>query len=117
MTGFGLLGHLHNAVLAPAASPRWSTPSGCPAIDGVLDLLDGAAGDGRCRAEAGATASTPRAFTSFAAGVSPARERLVCDATTSGGLLVAVARESAARVPGAVIGRVVAGEPGTILVQ
>jgi selenide,water dikinase len=41
----------------------------------------------------------------------------VCDATTSGGLLVALAPERAAELPGAVVGRLVAGEPGEIMVR
>jgi selenide,water dikinase len=48
--------------------------------------------------------------------VPEARRRLVCDATTSGGLLVAVARERAAQLPGPVVGEIVAGEPGSIAV-
>ena len=36
---------------------------------------------------------------------------------TSGGLLVAVAAERAADVPGPVIGRLAEGEPGTIVVR
>jgi len=35
---------------------------------------------------------------------------------TSGGLLAAVAPERAGEIDGAVVGRLVAGEPGTILV-
>jgi selenide,water dikinase len=38
----------------------------------------------------------------------------MCDATTSGGLLVAVAPERAGEVPGAVVGRLVEGAAGTI---
>jgi selenide, water dikinase len=41
---------------------------------------------------------------------------LVCDAMTSGGLLAAVPAERAATMPGPVIGRLVAGTPGTIRV-
>ncbi len=41
---------------------------------------------------------------------------LLSDAMTSGGLLAAVPAERAAEMPGAVIGRLVAGEPGTIRV-
>ena len=52
----------------------------------------------------------------FAGGVAPWRARLVCDATTSGGLLVAVDPGRAAGVPGAVVGRLVAGDPGAIAV-
>ena len=46
----------------------------------------------------------------------PWRARLVCDATTSGGLLVAVDPARAHELPGPVIGRLVAGEPGAISV-
>jgi hypothetical protein len=42
----------------------------------------------------------------------PQRERLVCVATTSGGLLVAIDPARTGGVPGAVVGRLVAGEPG-----
>ena len=42
----------------------------------------------------------------------------VSDATTSGGLLIAVAPEDAPRpCPARSIGRILAGEPGAILVQ
>jgi selenide,water dikinase len=115
VTGFGLLGHLHNLCRASGVAAVIDADL-VPAIDGVLGLLD----DPDERAVSGGSrrnreyAST---FTTFAAGVSPARERLLCDPTTSGGLLVAVAEDRAAQVPGHVIGRVVAGEPGTILVQ
>ena len=39
---------------------------------------------------------------------------LVCDAMTSGGLLAAVPAASADEIPGVVVGRLVAGAPGTI---
>jgi selenide, water dikinase len=42
--------------------------------------------------------------------------RLVCDATTSGGLLVAVDPARAGELPGAVVGRLVDGDPGEIAV-
>jgi selenide,water dikinase len=49
--------------------------------------------------------------------VPEARRRLVCDATTSGGLLIAVVPERAAALPGVVIGEIAAGAPGTIAVR
>jgi selenide,water dikinase len=52
----------------------------------------------------------------FGGGVPEERRRLVCDATTSGGLLVAVAPERAAAIPGVVVGEIVAGEPGSLVV-
>jgi selenide,water dikinase len=42
--------------------------------------------------------------------------RLLTDATTSGGLLVALPAERAADMPGAVVGRLVDGTPGRISV-
>jgi selenide, water dikinase len=56
-------------------------------------------------------------FTTFAGDVPDSRRRLVTDATTSGGLLVAVAPERAGEVPGALVGRLVEGEAGTIVVR
>jgi selenide,water dikinase len=55
-------------------------------------------------------------FARFAAEVEEWRRRLVCDATTSGGLLVALPAAHAADVPGAVVGRLVDGRPGSISV-
>ncbi len=78
----------------------------------LLALPEGAAvagGTRRNRAHA-------EEYATFAAGVSAARAWLVCDAMTSGGLLAAVAPEDASAVPGAVIGRLRPGEPGTISV-
>ncbi len=115
VTGFGLVGHLHNLCRASGVAAVIDADR-VPAIDGVLDLLHDSAeqavsgGSRRNREHA-------EAFTRFAVGVAAARERLVCDATTSGGLLIAVPERHAAGVPGTVVGRVVAGEPGTILVQ
>jgi selenide,water dikinase len=115
VTGFGLLGHLHNLCRASGVAAVIDAGR-VPAIDGVLELLDDpeeeavSGGSRRNREHAGT-------FTSFADGVPARRVRLLCDATTSGGLLIAVAEDRAARVPGPVVGRVVAGRPGTILVQ
>jgi len=49
--------------------------------------------------------------------VPEARRWLVCDAMTSGGLLAAVPQARAHELPGVVIGRLVAGDPGTISVR
>jgi selenide,water dikinase len=84
-----------------------------PALDGALELLEGAdavsGGSARNREYA-------ESFTTFARGVPEARRRLVCDATTSGGLLVAVASQRAGDLPGPVVGEIVAGVPGAIAV-
>jgi selenide, water dikinase len=115
VTGFGLLGHLHELTLASGLAAEVEAAA-IPAIDDVLALL---ARDDE-RAVAGGTRRNrahAESFTSFGDGVDEARRWLACDAMTSGGLLVAVAPEQAHAVPGAVIGQLVAGEPGTISVR
>ena len=114
VTGFGLLGHLHELALASGVSARLEAAA-VPAIDGVLALL----GDPQAHAVAGGTRRNrahAEQFTSFAADVSEARRWLMCDAMTSGGLLAAVAPERAGELPGAVIGSLTAGRPGAIAV-
>jgi selenide, water dikinase len=115
VTGFGLLGHLHELALASGLAAELEAAA-VPAIQGVIALL---ARDDE-RAVAGGTRRNrahAESFTSFDDGVDEARRWLACDAMTSGGLLVAVAPERAHAVPGAVIGQLVAGEPGTIKVS
>ena len=115
VTGFGLLGHLHNLCRASGVHAQIDAAA-VPAIDGVRDLLadaDEQAVSGGSRRNREYAAS----FTTVADGVPDAHVRLVCDATTSGGLLVALPEDRAGDVPGAVVGRVVGGEPGTILVR
>jgi selenide,water dikinase len=113
VTGFGLLGHLHNLARESGLAAEL-VAADVPAIDGVEDLLadDGAVSGGSRR-----NAEYADGFASFADAVPAWRRRLVADATTSGGLLVAVAPERAALVPGAVVGRLVDGESGTIAVR
>lgn len=112
VTGFGLLGHLHN--LGRESGLAAEVDAGAvPAIEGVEALL---------RSEAGASGGSKRnlawaeSFTTFAADLEPWRQALVTDATTSGGLLVALPPERASEVPGAVVGRLVDGDAGTISV-
>ena len=110
VTGFGLLGHLH-ALARESGLAAEVDAAAVPAIDGVADLLvdDGAvSGGSRANREYAA------GFASFHARVEPWRERLVCDATTSGGLLVAIDPSRAGELPGAVLGRLVDGAPGAI---
>ncbi len=112
VTGFGLLGHLHHVARESRLAAEVDAAA-VPAIDGVEALLaDGAGVSGGSRRNADWAAS----FTTFEARVPPAVRRLLCDATTSGGLLVAVAPERAAQVPGTVVGRLVDGPAGTIAV-
>jgi selenide, water dikinase len=113
VTGFGLLGHLH-ALARESGVAAEVDAAAVPAIDGVADLL---ADDGAVSGGSRANREYAGGFASFAAGVEPWRARLVCDATTSGGLLVAIDTSRADDVPGAVVGRLVAGEPGAIRVR
>src|SRR5215218_10543023 len=112
VTGFGLLGHLH-AVARESGLAAEIVAADVPAIDGVADLL---AGDGGVSGGSRGNAAYADGFTTYADGVPAWRRRLVCDATTSGGLLVAVPEDRAGRVPGAVVGRLVPGESGRIAV-
>ncbi len=115
VTGFGLLGHLGEMVVASGLAAEIDAEA-VPAIDGVLELL----ADEDLRAIAGGTRRNrahAEQFTTFAPQVPEARRWLVCDAMTSGGLLAAVPADSALEMPGAVVGRLVDGPPGTIAVR
>jgi selenide,water dikinase len=110
VTGFGLLGHLHELALASGVAAEVAARD-VPALPGVLALLeDDAALAGGSRRNR----DWAERFTRFDGGVPEVRRRLACDAMTSGGLLVALPPERAAGVPGAQIGRLVPGEPGAI---
>jgi selenide,water dikinase len=112
VTGFGLLGHLHSLAHESGVAAEVDATA-VPSVEGVAALL---AGDGAVSGGSRRNREYAEGFATFAAGVEPWRERLVCDATTSGGLLVAVEASRAGEVPGVVVGRLVAGSPGTIVV-
>jgi selenide,water dikinase len=109
VSGFGLLGHVHELASASAVAAEIDAAA-VPAIDGVVALLetDGAVAGGSARNRADA-----ETFTTWG-DVDEPRRRLVTDAMTSGGLLAAVPDTVA--IDGWVIGRLVDGEPGTIAV-
>jgi len=113
VTGFGLLGHLHSLGRASGVAAVIDASS-VPAIDGVLELLEGddavSGGSRRNREYA-------EPFTTFGPEVQEARRRLLCDATTSGGLLIAASPEAAPSLPGPIVGEIVAGEPGAVAVR
>ena len=113
VTGFGLLGHVHELAAASGVAAEIDAAA-IPAIDGVLELLADertlAGGSRRNRADADS-------FTAWDAGVEELRRRLACDAMTSGGLLAAVPPGGEAEIDGWVVGRLVAGEAGTIRVS
>jgi selenide,water dikinase len=112
VTGFGLLGHLHELASASGVAAQVDAPA-VPAIDGVEGMLAGdeppvAGGTRRNR-------DWVEASVEWAEAVPEARRWLLCDAMTSGGLLVALPAGSDG--PGTRIGRVVEGQPGRIAVS
>jgi selenide, water dikinase len=110
VTGFALLGHLHSLALQSGLAAEVRAER-IPFIEGAQGLLE---------ADEGLSGGTRRnrayaePFTHWGRGVREWRRWLACDATTSGGLLVAVSEERAADIPGWTIGRLFAGEPGEI---
>jgi selenide, water dikinase len=115
VTGFGLLGHLHELALASGVAAEVDAAA-VPAIEGVVELL----ADPDERAVAGGTRRNrahAEDFASFADDVPEALRWLVSDAMTSGGLLAAIDAYRAGDLPGAVVARLVEGPAGTITVR
>ena len=86
VTGFGLLGHLHEICEASGVGAEIDAAA-VPALPGALELA--ASG----KAEAGGSrrnAEDAERFTTWSEDVSPERRALLTDAMTSGGLLAAV---------------------------
>jgi selenide,water dikinase len=115
VTGFGLLGHLHELTLASGLAAELEAAD-VPAIEGVPELL---ADPGESAVSGGTRRNRTYAeeFSSFADSVPERLRWLVCDAMTSGGLLAAVPAASADQVPGPVIGRLVEGPAGSVSVR
>src|SRR5687767_7805634 len=101
VTGFGLLGHVHELAAASGLAAEIDAAA-VPAIEGVLELLadDRAVAGGSRR-----NRSDAESFTTWGDDVGEARRRLACDAMTSGGLLASVAPERAGEIDGWVVGR------------
>ena len=105
VTGFGLLGHLHELAAASGCAAEVDTAA-VPALDpAVVTLLE----DGVI---AGGTRRNREHAASFTDGEVP---WLLCDAMTSGGLLAAI--DPARSMDGWAIGRLVDGPPGAISVR
>jgi selenide,water dikinase len=105
VTGFGLLGHLHELCEASGLGAEIGATA-VPALPGALELASSG------RAEAGGSrrnAADAERFTAWGDAVTPERRALLTDAMTSGGLLAAV--PSGAEMTGTRIGTLVAGEP------
>jgi selenide,water dikinase len=112
VTGFGLLGHLHSLALQSGLAAEVDSQS-LPHLEGVPELLED--GQGLSGGSRRNLAYAER-FTAFAPGVAPWRRWLASDATTSGGLLIALGPERAQELPGTTVGRIVPGDPGALLV-
>ena len=115
VTGYGLLGHLHELCEASGVAAEVDAAA-VPAIDGVLELL--------ASAEAPIAGGTRRnrewiePWVEWGAGVDEERRWLLCDAMTSGGLLVAVGADvDSGPALGVRIGELVEGEAGRIRVR
>jgi selenide,water dikinase len=120
VTGFGLLGHLHAMARASGVAARVEAAS-VPLLPGALMLAEAGEVPGGTRSNERFLASRVR----WPAGLSAARQTLLCDAQTSGGLLLAVPEGDVDRllaslqgknVAGALIGELLEGEPGSMLV-
>jgi selenide,water dikinase len=121
VTGFGLLGHLHHLLLGAKLAATVSA-SAVPLLPFARRLAREDACSGGSRRNLAAAAS----WTRFAPEVAEDLRLLLCDAQTSGGLLLAVPPASEARLLAeldrrgtlarAVIGELVAGSPGEIRV-
>jgi selenide, water dikinase len=118
ITGFGLLGHLREVLVASGLAARLD-PARVPVIDGVRELLaDGMVAGGTRRNHAFVSPDVEWA------GLSEDEQLLFCDAQTSGGLLLAVdptragalvsALQRHGTLAAAVIGHTVEGAPGHI---
>jgi selenide,water dikinase len=109
VTGFGLLGHLHELSLASGVAAEVEAAA-VPAIDGVLDLLR--SGEPPIAGGTRRNREWVEPHVAWDDSVPDELRWLLCDAMTSGGLLVA-----AASGPGVRIGQLVADEPGSIRVR
>ncbi len=121
VTGFGLLGHLHNLLRASGVAAEVAARD-VPRLPRVSEMIERGAVPGGTKRNLESLAP----HVQYGPGLSDTDRVLLCDAQTSGGLLIAVAPDSVeallaglgreATPAAAVIGRVRAGEPGGIAV-
>ena len=122
VTGFGLLGHLHNMLAASGMAAELDAAA-VPLLPKAMELAERGAIPGGTKRNRDALSPHVK----LAAGVPEPLRVLLFDAQTSGGLLIAVEAERANTLvstlereatPAAVrIGRIVRGTPGTITVS
>jgi selenide, water dikinase len=113
VTGFGLLGHLHNLCRESGLAAELYA-SELPALGGVQRILE--AGHGSSGG-AQRNAAWAQSFARFDEDVEEWSRQLLCDPTTSGGLLIALPASRGERLPGVEVGRLVDGPAGTIYVR
>ncbi len=88
VTGFGLLGHLREMLIASGVSAKiWV--SQIPVLEGALELAEQKIYPGGARSNR----RFVEPFVHFEEGVSEAEKMVLCDPQTSGGLLISVAEE------------------------
>jgi selenide,water dikinase len=110
VTGFGLVGHLHNLLRESGCAAEVELAA-LPLIPGVRELVEADIIPGGSRRNRAAAA----AYVTAGTDAVDALITLACDAQTSGGLLAAVPADTAAALlPGPVIGRLVEGTAGTV---
>ncbi|MDD2527209.1 MAG: selenide, water dikinase SelD [Lentimicrobiaceae bacterium] len=120
ITGFGLLGHLHELTSASAVKATVNFDK-VPLIQGVADMvLAGAVPGGTL-----ANVAYAETYTDFGSA-SPGEKAILCDAQTSGGLLISLSPKEAGilikslhkqDIPAAIIGSITASGKGEILVE
>lgn len=121
VTGFGLVGHLREMLLGSGAAARLRA-SAVPLLPGAVELARAGRIPGGTRRNMEDAADAVR----WGDDVAPEIRVLLCDAQTSGGLLIALPAERADALvaalrarqapAAAVIGEVVAGDAGAVLV-
>ncbi|MFY9616264.1 MAG: AIR synthase-related protein, partial [Candidatus Dormiibacterota bacterium] len=119
--GFGLLGHLHYMARASGLAARVEASS-VRFLPGAEMLADAGEVPGGTRSNERFLATRVR----WPANLSTARQTVLCDAQTSGGLLIAVPEREADRllealegrgVVGFTVGELTEGEAGAIVVD
>jgi selenide, water dikinase len=119
VTGFGLLGHLHYLAKASGLSADVDAAS-VPCLPSAEQLADAGEVPGGTRSNERFLASRVHVGDT----VSPARQTVLSDAQTSGGLLIATGQASSLLdglrhqgIEAALIGQLTPGEPGAITVR
>lgn len=113
VTGFGLLGHLRAMMDASGATARVRV-SAVPVLAGTMELLAEGVAPGGTRRNLEAL----RELTRWHPELTEVERLLVCDAQTSGGLLISVAEEKAKRLLGELASRGVTGSVvGSVLAR